>query len=61
MEARGVTLLWVALAAALAFGLLFGLVVLSDVLTYRDLQRRLRKERERDGGGRPEPSEEVER
>jgi len=31
----------------LAFGLLFGIIVLPDYLVYRDLMRRLREEKER--------------
>ena len=43
-------LFWIFVAVAVSFLGLFGLAVLSDVLTYRDLQRRLRRERERRGG-----------
>ncbi len=42
-------MIWVLifLVSALIFGCFLGLVVLFDVLRYRDLQRRLRAERER--------------
>ena len=39
-------LLGVLLVVVAVFFTAFGLVVLQDVLTYRDLQRRLRRERE---------------
>ena len=41
------TWLLIFLVFALVLGCLIGFVVLLDVLTYRDLQRRLREERER--------------
>ena len=39
------------LVVVLFFGLVLAVMVLFDYINYRDLQRRLREERERDTGG----------
>ena len=42
-----VDMIWFSFAILGVFLVIFGLVVLGDVLRYRDLQRRLRAEREK--------------